>query len=99
MYGFKVRDGLVTTLAVVGGLFVAASAAHADYTFSAADAVFQHESVDDRVRLQLLLAAGGYVNSVPMVEFSRHTFAGIQAFQVDNGYPITGEVESNPEEI
>ena len=44
MYGFKVRDGLVTTLAVVGGLFVAASAAHADYAFSAAESVFQPDN-------------------------------------------------------
>lgn len=100
MFRVRVRtQGLLTTLAVVGGLITTVSAARADYTFSTAEAVFRNESIEDRVRLQLLLAASGYVNSVPMVEFSRHTFAGIQAFQIDNGFPNTGEVESNPEEI
>jgi S1-C subfamily serine protease len=86
-------------LALAGALFAAAPPARADYAFASAEAAFQQESIDDRVRLQLLLAAAGYLNSVPMTEFSRHAYAGIRAFQADNGFPTTGEVESNPDEI
>ena len=86
-------------LFVTGGPIFAGSLAHADYAFADAEAAFQRKSVDDRVRLQLLLTAGGYLYSVPMAEFSHHAFEGIRAFQVDNGFQTTGELESDPNEI
>jgi S1-C subfamily serine protease len=91
--------GISAVLLIAGALLVAPPPARADYAFSNAEAAFQRELLEDRLRLQLLLAAGGYLNSVPMAEFSRHAYAGIQAFQADNGFPSTGEIESNPDEI
>lgn len=91
--------GIPARLLIATALIVSAPPARADYAFSNAEAAFQREALDDRVRLQLLLAAGGYVNSVPMAQFSRHAYEGILAFQQDNGFPTTGEVESNPDEI
>jgi S1-C subfamily serine protease len=99
MSGVRFSLGGIAAAMLTAGALLAAPQARADYAYANAETAFQGESIDDRVRLQLLLAAGGYLNSMPMAQFSRHAYVGIQAFQDDNGFAPTGEIESNPDEI
>ena len=56
----------------------------------AEDAFENAMNVPARLRLQLLLIAAGYSNSMPNEDFSRHLFESIEKFQADNEFEPDG---------
>jgi serine protease Do len=99
MSGVRVSLVGISAALTIAASLLGSAPARADYAFENAQAAFEREPVDDRVRLQLLLAAGGYLTSMPLVQFGRHAFDGIQAFQQDNDFAPTGDVEDSPDEM
>ena len=51
-----------------------------------AEEAFVHMTLDQRLKLQRLLAAAGYWPAVPDADFSARLFDAILRFQVDNGF-------------
>jgi serine protease Do len=60
--------------------------------FVQADDAFMHLTLDQRVKLQVLLTAAGYWPAVPDADFSARLFNAILRFQVDNGFVPLGIV-------
>ena len=83
-----VSIGAICTVILTSGL-TSASAAPPGYR--QAEQVFETDySVEERIRLQILLIAGGHANAVPTEHFSTRVFHALQAFQIANGFPANG---------
>ena len=81
-------------LAVIGSLVVlstlSASAQRHDAGYAAASSDWQGFNPDQRIKVQVLLTAVGYWDSVPNVEFSSRLYEAVRTFQIANGLPSTG---------
>src|SRR5271165_5861111 len=55
-----------------------------------ADDAFMHLTLDERVKLQVLLTAAGYWPAVPEADFNARLLNAILQFQVDNGFVPLG---------
>jgi serine protease Do len=60
--------------------------------YAQADDAFMHMTLDQRVKLQVLLTAAGYWPAVPDADFSTRLFIAILRFQADNGFMPLGIV-------
>jgi serine protease Do len=60
--------------------------------YEQADAAFMHMTLDQRVKLQVLLTAAGYWPAVPDANFSVRLFNAVLRFQIDNGFVPLGVV-------
>ena len=58
--------------------------------YAQAEDAFMHLTLDERVKLQVLLTAAGYWPAVPNADFSTRLFNAILQFQVDNGFAPLG---------
>ncbi len=58
--------------------------------YAQADDAFMRLTLDERVKLQVLLTAAGYWPDVPEAGFGAHLFNAVLQFQVDNGFPPIG---------
>ena len=58
--------------------------------YAQADEAFMRLTLDERMKLQVLLTAAGYWPDVPEVGFGAHLFNAIQQFEVDNGFTPIG---------
>ena len=63
--------------------------------YAQAEDAFMRLTLDERVKLQILLTAAGYWPAVPDADFSTRLFNAILRFEVDNGFVplgiLTGE--------
>ena len=60
--------------------------------YAEAENTFRQLSIDQRIKLQILLTAAGYWQAVPNVDFSTRLFNAICQFEVDNGFVPLGIV-------
>jgi S1-C subfamily serine protease len=58
-----------------------------------AERAFFGLSIEGRIKLQVILAAAGYWNAVPNVDFSKRLFDSIVRFQNENGYAPNGSLD------
>lgn len=61
--------------------------------YSAAASQFESYSIEQRIKVQVLMTASGYWPAVPNVSFSSRLFQAITNFQRDNGYAPTGKLD------
>jgi hypothetical protein len=61
--------------------------------YETAAAAFRNLSVDERIRLQVLLTATGHQVAVPNVDFSKRLFETILRYQSQSGLPVTGVID------
>jgi len=62
--------------------------------YAQAEDAFMRQSLDERVKLQVLLTAAGYWPAVPDADFSTRLFNAILRFEVDNGFVPLGILNS-----
>ena len=74
------------------GLLAPVSAQTVQSDYVQAEVAFSHLTLDQRVKLQVLLTAAGYWPAVPNADFSARLFNAILRFQVDNGFVPLGIV-------
>ena len=60
--------------------------------YARAEDAFMHLTLDERVKLQVLLTAAGYWPAVPNADFSTRLFNAILQFEADNGFAPLGVV-------
>ncbi len=60
--------------------------------YAQAEDAFMQRTLDERVKLQILLTAAGYWPAVPDADFSARLFNAILRFEVDNGFVPLGAV-------
>jgi hypothetical protein len=58
--------------------------------YAQADDAFTRLTLDERVKLQIMLTAAGYWPAVPDADFSTRLFNAILHFEVDNGFAPLG---------
>jgi serine protease Do len=63
--------------------------------YQRAQSEFQRLTIDQRIRLQVLLTAAGYWSAVPNVDFSVRLFYAIKRFETNEGFEPNGYVENN----
>jgi serine protease Do len=63
-------------------------------TYPEADRAFMQLTLDNRVRLQILLTAAGYWQAVPNENFSGRIFDAIARFQSENGFVPNGIIDT-----
>jgi serine protease Do len=83
-------------LVVIGSLValstLSASAQRHDAGYAAASRDWQGFTPDQRIKLQVLLTAVGFWDTVPNVDLSYRLYEAVRAFQAANGLPSTGFV-------
>jgi len=62
--------------------------------YTDAEQRYMQLTVDERIKLQVLLTATGYWPAVPNVSFSGRLFEAIKRYQAESGYPVTGMVDN-----
>lgn len=62
--------------------------------YAQAEDAFMRLSLDERVKLQILLTAAGYWPAVPDADFSGRLFNAISRFEADNGFAPVGILNS-----
>lgn len=62
--------------------------------YAEADASFSALRSDQRAFYEVLMAAAGYYNSVPVASFNTRLFNGIKQFQSENGYRPSGFLDT-----
>lgn len=62
--------------------------------YAQAEDAFMRLTLDERVKLQILLTAAGYWPAVPDADFGTRLFNAISGFEVDNGFAPLGIVTS-----
>lgn len=88
--GTGLRLGVIGFLVVLSTL--SAGAQRHDARYASASRDWQGFNSDQRIKVQVLLTAVGFWDSVPNVEFSSRLYEAIRAFQIANGLPSTGFV-------
>ena len=88
--GTGIRLAAIGFLVVLSTLSASAEQHDAGYTAALRD--WQGFNPDQRIKVQVLLTAVGFWDSVPNVEFSSRLYEAVKAFQIANGLPSTGFV-------
>lgn len=55
-----------------------------------AEQIFEGQTIDERISVQVFLTAAGYWNAVPTEHFSQRLFAAVKRFQNENGLVADG---------
>lgn len=71
---------------------LAASAQRCDAGYAVASRDWQGFSPDQRIKLQVLLTAVGFWDTVPNLDFGFRLYESVKTFQTANGLPSTGFV-------
>lgn len=66
--------------------------------YEEANRAFMQLTLEDRVRLQVLLTAAGYWPAVPNAEFSTRLFGAIGRFEVENGFTSHGMLRADEQQ-
>jgi len=64
-------------------------------TYAEAATIFAQYTLDQRIRLQILLTAAGYWPAVPNADFNPRIFEALTRFQADHGFLTTGVLIPN----
>ena len=86
--GKGLRVIAIGSLVFLGTLSAFAQRYDAGYATAARD--WEGFSPDQRIKLQVLLTAAGFWDSVPNLEFSSRLYEAVRAFQIANGLSGTG---------
>jgi serine protease Do len=63
--------------------------------YTQAERSFSQLTVDQRIKVQVLLTANGYWPAVPNVNFNSRLFDALKKYQSDHGRPATGAVDAD----